>query len=181
MKDGETKNIVLLKDELKELSQSYPNIFNTFVKNELEQPAAKKENIDYKKLSQEIFSYGFNFLAIYGTPYKFLKTLATNRVSINGANDNQRDLVFNLMKGYNASNFIKGSKDLAKRNLYEKRKSKAIEILLECQESVEGIKTFLPKRFNKDITEDQRSILLNAIKLFDIRNIIVSLFRNAGL
>ena len=44
--------------------------------------------------------------------------------------------------------------------------------------SVEGIKKFLPKRFNKDITEDQKSILLNSIKLFDIRNTIVSLFRN---
>ena len=46
MKDDETKNIVLLKDGLKELIQSYPKIFNTFVKNELEPVAAKEENID---------------------------------------------------------------------------------------------------------------------------------------
>ena len=39
-------------------------------------------------------------------------------------------------------------------------------------------KKFLPKRFNKDITEDQKSVLLNAMNLFDIRNTIVSLFRN---
>ena len=32
LKDDETKNIVLLKDGLKELIESYPNLFNTFVK-----------------------------------------------------------------------------------------------------------------------------------------------------
>ena len=70
MKDDETKNIVLLKDGLKKLIESYPSIFDTFVKNELKQFAAKEEHMDYKKLSQEIF-YGFNFLGRYGTPYKF--------------------------------------------------------------------------------------------------------------
>ena len=35
-----------------------------------------------------------------------------------------------------------------------------------------------PKRFNKDITKDQKCILLNAMKLFDIKNTIDSLFRN---
>ena len=52
MKDDETKNIVLLKDGLKELIESYPNIFDTFVKNELKKFAAREEDIDYKKLSQ---------------------------------------------------------------------------------------------------------------------------------
>ena len=68
MKDDKTKNVVLLKDGLKELLISYPNIFSTFVKNELGELAARKEDIDYKELSQEIFSYGFNFLGRYGTP-----------------------------------------------------------------------------------------------------------------
>ena len=35
LKDDETKNIVLLKDRLEELIESYPNIFNNFEKNEL--------------------------------------------------------------------------------------------------------------------------------------------------
>ena len=39
-------------------------------------------------------------------------------------------------------------------------------------------KVFFPKRFNKNITEDQKSILLNVMKLFNITNTIVSLFRN---
>ena len=63
--------------------------------------------------------------------------------------------------------------------MYEKSRSKALEILLKCEESVEGgIEKSFPKRFNKDITNDQKSILLNAMKLFDIRNTIVSLFKN---
>ena len=62
--------------------------------------------------------------------------------------------------------------------MYENSRFKALEILLECEKNVEGIKSFLPKRFNKDITEDQKSVLLNAMKLFDIKNVIVSLFRN---
>ena len=67
---------------------------------------------------------------------------------------------------------------LDERNLYEKSRSKALEILLKCEKCTEGINKFLPKRFIKDITDDQKSILLNAMKLFDIKNTIVSLFRN---
>ena len=72
------------------------------------------------------------------------------------------------------------TRDLDKRNLYEKSKSKATEILLKCEKSVEGIKKFLPKTIKKNIKikEDQKNILLNAMKLFDIRNKVVSLFRN---
>ena len=62
--------------------------------------------------------------------------------------------------------------------MYEKTKLKALEILLKCKKEVEEIKKFLPKRSNKDITEDQKSVLLNTMNLFDIRNAIVSLFRN---
>ena len=47
------------------------------------------------------------------------------------------------------------------------------------KKNVEGIKKFLPKRFNKDTTEDQKSILLTPMKLFDIKNTIASLFRNS--
>ena len=66
------KNVVLLKDGLKELIESYPRTFNTSVRNEARELAAKEEDIDYKRLSQEIF-YGFNFLERYGTPHRFLK------------------------------------------------------------------------------------------------------------
>ena len=52
LKDDETKNVVLLKDGLKELIESYPNTFNTIVRNEVREPAAKEEDIDYKNLSQ---------------------------------------------------------------------------------------------------------------------------------
>ena len=62
MKDDETKNAVFLRDGLKESIASHSSTFNTFVRNEVRELAAKEEDIDYKKLSQEIFSYGFNFL-----------------------------------------------------------------------------------------------------------------------
>ena len=106
LKDHGTKNVVLLKNGLKELIESYPSTFNTFVRNEVRELAAKEENIDYKKISQEIFSYGFNFLEKCGTPYRFLKNLIANKISINTVNDDQRDFVFNLMKGYNISSFF---------------------------------------------------------------------------
>ena len=41
-----------------------------------------------------------------------LKNSIASKISINIANDDQRDFVFNLMKGYNVSSFINGSKDL---------------------------------------------------------------------
>ena len=65
--------------------------------------------------------------------------------------------------------------------MYEKARFTKLEILLKCEKSTTGLKKFLPKRFNKDITEDQKSILLNAMKLFDIRNTIISLFRNGSI
>ena len=80
------------------------------------------------------------------------------------------------MKGYNVSSFFTKSdiRDLSERNLYEKSSSKAFEILLKCEKSVKkDKKNFFPKKFNKNITEDQKSILLNAMMLFDIRNAVI--------
>ena len=62
--------------------------------------------------------------------------------------------------------------------MYEKSRLKALEIFLKCGKNVEEIKKFFPKRINEDITEDQKSILLNAMKLFNFKNTIASLFRN---
>ena len=110
----------------------------------------------------------------------FLKNFVANKISIKTVNDDQRDFVFNLMKGYNVNSFFKksGIKDLDNRNLYEKSKRKALDILLECEKSTEGIKKFFPKNSKKYINENQKSILLNAMMLFDIRNTIVNLFIN---
>ena len=150
------------------------------MKNELKQLATKKEYIDYEKLSQEIFSNGFNVFKKYTSPYIFLKNLLADKISINTANHDQRDFVFDLMKGHNMSSIFKKSKikDFDNRNLYEKNKLKALEILLKCEKGAEGVKKAFPKKFNKDITEDQKSVLFNAMKLFDIRNTIINLFRN---
>ena len=41
-----------------------------------------------------------------------------------------------------------------------------------------GKKSFFPKNSKKYINENQKSILLNAMMLFDIRNAIVGLFKN---
>ena len=130
LKDYEAKNVVLLKDRLKELIESYPSTFITFVRNEVIELAAKEEDIDYKKLSQEIFSNGFNFLERYGTPSKFLKNLIADKISINTANDDQRDFVGNLMKGFNISSFLQKSetRDLGKKNLHEKIGSKHLRL-----------------------------------------------------
>ena len=73
LKDDETKNTVLLKNGLKGLIESYLSTFDTFVRNEVRDLAAKEEDVDHKKLSQEIFSYGFNFLERYGTPSHVFK------------------------------------------------------------------------------------------------------------
>ena len=51
LKDDETKKKVLSKDGLNKLIESYPSIFSTFVKNELKQPVAREEDLEYKKLS----------------------------------------------------------------------------------------------------------------------------------
>ena len=140
LKDDETKSVVLLKDGLEELIKSYPTSFITFVKNEQKQLTTKEKDIDYKKLSQEIFFDGVSFLEKYGTPYMLLKNLVANKTSMSTVNDDQKmmndDFVFNLIKGYNASSFFKKSetRDLDNKNLYEKSKSKALDVLLNVKE-----------------------------------------------
>ena len=63
LKDDETKKCSTLKRWIEKINCiTYRSTFNTFVRNEVRELAAKEEDIDYKKLSQEIFSYGFNFL-----------------------------------------------------------------------------------------------------------------------
>ena len=120
LKDDGTKSIVLLKDGLEELIKSYHTTFSTFVKNELKQLATKEKDIDYKKLSQEIFFDSFSFLKKYGTPYMLLKNLVANKISINTVNDDQKDFVFNLMKGYTVSSFFikSGATDLDNTKVY---------------------------------------------------------------
>ena len=53
-----------------------------------------------------MFFDDFSFLKKYGTPYIPLKTLVANKIIIKTVNYEQRDLVFNLMKGYNVSSFF---------------------------------------------------------------------------
>ena len=141
------------------------------------------EKISITKICLKIFfSYAFNFLKKYTTPYMFFKNLGTNKISINRVNHDQIDFVFNL-KGCNVSRFFKKkkkereTKDLNDNNFYEKIKTKVTKINLQCKKSKAEIEKFLAKIFNKDIT-DQKSILLNTMKLFDIGNTTVSLFRN---
>ena len=40
---------------------SYPKSFKTLAKDEVKKLATSEKNIDYKKLSQEVFSHGFSF------------------------------------------------------------------------------------------------------------------------
>ena len=61
LKDDKAKNKAVLKDGLKELIKSYPDSFSNFVKSELKQLPTSEENIDYKRLSEEIFLDGFSF------------------------------------------------------------------------------------------------------------------------
>ena len=110
----------------------------------------KKKVLTTKNSLKGFFFDDFSFLKKYGTPYVSLKKLVVNKKSINTINDDQRDFVFNLMKGYKISRFFlkkSETKDLDNRNLYEKSKYKALDIILECEKSTKEIKKFLPKRF----------------------------------
>ena len=75
--------------------------------NELKRLAIREEDIDYKKLSEDIFLAVLIFKKKYATLYMFLKKVVANTISINIANNDQGDFVFNLMKGYNVSSFLK--------------------------------------------------------------------------
>ena len=85
------------------------------------------------------FFEGFSFVKRYSKPYILTNNLMASKISINTVNDDQRKFVLDLMKGYNVSIFFKKieTKDLDIRNLYEKSKHKALDILLD----VSSIKT----------------------------------------
>ena len=77
------------------------------MKDELEQIATGEENVDYKRLSQKSFSYDFNFFKKYATLYVSLKSLIASKISINMANYDQEDFVFDWMKGCSMVSFKK--------------------------------------------------------------------------
>ena len=79
------------------------------MKSELKQLATSEENIDYKKLSQELFLMALVFFKRYSKPYIVFKNLLANKIGRNTVNDDQRDFVFDQMEGYNVSNFLRKS------------------------------------------------------------------------
>ena len=91
IEDQEEKQLDAIKENNQLKDDKTENII-------LKQLVTKEEDIDYKKLSQEIFSNGFIFLGRYSTAYRFLKHLFANKIRINTANDDQNNFVFNLMK-----------------------------------------------------------------------------------
>ena len=105
--------------------------FGNFVKSELKQLATSEENIDYKKLSQEFFLMALFFFKRYSKPYIVFKNLLANKIGINTVNDDQRDFVFDQMKGYNVSNFLKKSETKNFRKFVWKSKFKALDIHLK--------------------------------------------------
>ena len=86
-----------------------------------------------QKIVWRHFSCGFNFLKKYATLYMFLKKVVANTISINIANNDQGDFVFNLMKGYNVSSFLKKceTNGLSEENLFILRKEKQLLVCLE--------------------------------------------------
>ena len=80
------------------------------------------------------------------------------------------------MKGCNTNIFFKKGEIecFNELNLNHKIKAKAHDILLKSEKNVKAkIMTFFQKRFKKDINGDQKSVLLNAIKLFNMTSRIV--------
>ena len=75
IEDPEKKQLDAIKENNQLKDDKTENII-------LKQLATKEEDIDYKKLSQEIFSNGFNFLGKYSTAYRFLKHLFANKIRI---------------------------------------------------------------------------------------------------
>ena len=58
-------------------------------------------------LVQGICLNGSSFFKKYGPLYMLLKNLIANKIDINTVNDDQKNFVFDLMKGYNRSSFFK--------------------------------------------------------------------------
>ena len=71
------------------------------------------------------------FFKRYSKPYIVFKNLLANKIGRNTVNDDQRDFVFDQMKGYNVSNFLKKSETKNFRKFVWKSKFKALDIHLK--------------------------------------------------
>ena len=142
MKDDEAKYEALLQDGLKELFESYPYYFSTFVKHELKKLATSEKKYWIQEVVPRFFFFffffffdGFSFYKRYSKPYILWKNLVVNKTGINTVNDDQRNFVFDLMKRCNVGIFIKiyEIKDSDNKRLHEKSKPKALDILLKLK------------------------------------------------
>ena len=87
-----------------------------------------------KIVSRHFFLWLQLFREIWHT-LKVFKNLIANKIIINRVNDDQKDFVFNLIIQYNLNNFFNKNEiiDIGEKSLYEKGRSKAIEILLKFE------------------------------------------------
>ena len=82
--------------------------------------------------------------------------LVATKISINAINDDQKEFVFNLMKEHSVAIFFskkkKKIKDFSEKNVYQKARLKVLEIILECERSMEcsrNKKSFFQKHLIK--------------------------------
>ena len=80
--------------------------------------------------------------------------LVATKISINAINDDQKEFVFNLMKEHSVAIFFqkKKIKDFSGKNVYQKARLKVLEIILECERSMEcsrNKKSFFQKHLIK--------------------------------
>ena len=71
-----------------------------------------KKILATKSCFKRFFSITLVFLKTYSKPYILLTNLVANKIDKNTVNDDERDFVFDLMKGYNASSIFKKKEEL---------------------------------------------------------------------
>ena len=154
---------------------------------------AKNENIVYKNLSYKTYFFEedntrfhvLDFLKDFSTLYDLLRDLVTSKIGITYANTDQMRFIIYLMMGYFEKKIF-----IEKTKIYKEKSDSwqdevlnmAKIILKNSKEKLfKKVKTFFQKNFKYGILEEQKDVLLNAVRLYDSRSKIIKLFENKNI
>ena len=166
----------------------YPTSFNKQSKTLLKTVAKSEYKINYKNLSYKIILldvtfHGISFLKKYGSLFSLLKNLVTRKMTANSANTDQMSFIINLMHGYYDWDFDKKAQiDLESGRFHSIVLTKANDVSLDTNKNLKkGIKSFFPKKLKEFVSEEQKSVLLNTMNLYNSRNKTIGLFENKAI
>ena len=176
----EKDEIVYLEEKIDELFEMFAKFFPGQSKTLLKNIAKNESSINYRNFSYEILLpngrfHKFDLFKKYGTLYGLLKNLLTKKTIIGSANADQISFITDLMHGYDESKLTDVEVIKDEFYFYNAFLTKAKRVFLDTKKYPK--KEFFPPKFKEYFPKDQKSVLPNALQLYNYRNKIIRINR----